>query len=40
MKALLNEVWSVNDYNLAKGIKQSVHWRDTMQQKGWDFLLI
>ncbi|KAH6612453.1 fungal-specific transcription factor domain-containing protein [Boeremia exigua] len=40
MKALLNEVWSVNDYNLSKGIKQSVHWRDTMQQKGWDFLLI
>ncbi|KAJ8107639.1 hypothetical protein OPT61_g8726 [Boeremia exigua] len=40
MKALLNEVWAVNDYNLSKGVKQSVHWRDTMQQKGWDFLLI
>ncbi|XPT02080.1 DNA-binding transcriptional regulator ume6 [Ascochyta lentis] len=40
MKALLDEVWAVNDHNLSKGIKQSVHWRDTMHQKGWDFLLI
>jgi hypothetical protein len=40
MKALLNEVWAVNDYNLSKGIKQSIHWRETMQQKGWEFLLI
>ncbi|KAH3954728.1 hypothetical protein HBI70_045920 [Parastagonospora nodorum] len=40
VKELLSEVWSVNDNNLAKGIIQSVHWRDTMLQKGWDFLLI
>jgi hypothetical protein len=40
MKELLGEVWRVNDANLTKGIKQSVHWRDTMQQRGWDFLLI
>lgn len=40
MKELLSEVWRINDDNLAKGIKQSVHWRDTMQQKRWDFLLI
>ncbi|KAL5121993.1 DNA-binding transcriptional regulator ume6 [Pleosporales sp. CAS-2024a] len=37
---LLSEVWRVNDNILAKGITQSVHWRDTMLQKGWDFLLI
>ena len=40
MKELLGEVWRVNDANLTKGIKQSVHWRDTMQQRVWDFLLI
>jgi hypothetical protein len=40
VKELLSEVWRVNDHNLAKGTIQSVHWRDTMQQKGWDFLLI
>jgi hypothetical protein len=40
VKALLSEVWLVNDHNLAKGTIQSVHWRDTMRQKGWEFLLI
>ncbi|OAL53235.1 hypothetical protein IQ07DRAFT_354492 [Pyrenochaeta sp. DS3sAY3a] len=40
VKELLNEVWMVNDDNLAKGNTQSVHWRDMMRQKGWDFLLI
>ncbi|KAL6706863.1 DNA-binding transcriptional regulator ume6 [Coniothyrium glycines] len=40
VKELLHEVWRVNDETLAKGITQSVHWRDTMRQKGWDFLLI
>ncbi|KAH7391820.1 fungal-specific transcription factor domain-containing protein [Pyrenochaeta sp. MPI-SDFR-AT-0127] len=40
VKELLNEVWLVNDANLAKGNTQSVHWRDMMRQKGWDFLLI
>ncbi len=40
VQELLNEVWRVNDSNLAKGSTQSVHWRDVMQQKGWDFLLI
>lgn len=40
VKELLQEVWRVNDDNLAKGITQSIHWRDTMRQKGWDFLLI
>lgn len=39
-KELLTEVWRVNDDNLVKGSTQSVHWRDTMRQKGWDFLLI
>jgi hypothetical protein len=40
IKELLKDVWSINDAALAKGDKQSVHWRDTMRQKGWDFLLI
>ncbi|KAJ4370645.1 DNA-binding transcriptional regulator ume6 [Neocucurbitaria cava] len=40
VKELLSEVWRVNDDNLAKGSTQSVHWRDMMRQKGWDFLLI
>ncbi|ORX96079.1 fungal-specific transcription factor domain-domain-containing protein [Clohesyomyces aquaticus] len=40
IKELLKDVWRINDDALAQGNKQSVHWRDTMQQKGWDFLLI
>ncbi|KAF2645687.1 C6 sexual development transcription factor-like protein NosA [Massarina eburnea CBS 473.64] len=40
IKELLKDVWRINDDALARGDKQSVHWRDTMQQKGWDFLLI
>ncbi|KAF2749629.1 C6 sexual development transcription factor-like protein NosA [Sporormia fimetaria CBS 119925] len=39
-KELLKDVWAVNDAALAKGDKQSVHWRDMMRQKGWDVLLI
>lgn len=40
VQELLSEVWAVNDTNLTNGIIQSVHWRDTMRQRGWDFLLI
>ncbi|KAF2197763.1 hypothetical protein GQ43DRAFT_380212 [Delitschia confertaspora ATCC 74209] len=40
IKELLKDVWRVNDDALSKGAKQNVHWRDVMQQKGWDFLLI
>lgn len=40
LKELLTEVWSVNDDAVAKGEKPNIHWRDVMQQKGWDFLLI
>jgi hypothetical protein len=40
VQELLHEVWLVNDDNLAKGNTQSVHWRDMMRQKNWDFLLI
>ncbi|KAF2854692.1 C6 sexual development transcription factor-like protein NosA [Plenodomus tracheiphilus IPT5] len=40
VRELLNQVWLVNDDNLAKGSTQSIHWRDMMRQKGWDFLLI
>ncbi|KAF2090799.1 hypothetical protein K490DRAFT_34730 [Saccharata proteae CBS 121410] len=40
IKELLKDVWNINDDALARGEKQSVHWRDVMQQKAWDFLLI
>jgi hypothetical protein len=39
-RELLREVWHANDEVLARGERQSVHWRDVMQQRGWDFLLI
>ncbi|OCL09490.1 hypothetical protein AOQ84DRAFT_20852 [Glonium stellatum] len=40
IKELLKDVWRINDDALARGERQSVHWRDVMRQKGWDFLLI
>jgi hypothetical protein len=39
-KELLKEVWQANDEALSRGERQSVHWRDVMRQRGWDFLLI
>ncbi|KAI9818035.1 MAG: hypothetical protein M1827_000659 [Pycnora praestabilis] len=36
MVCLLQEVWRQTD---GEG-RQNVHWRDVMQQQGWDFLLI
>ena len=41
MERLLQEVWRQSDEQCQAGSKrQNVHWRDVMQQKGWDFLLI
>ena len=40
MTRLLQEVWRINDAPLSNGERQNVHWRDVMQQQGWDFLLI
>ena len=40
MVRLLQEVWRQADRECCVGERQSVHWRDVMQQKGWDFLLI
>lgn len=37
---LLKDVWHINDTAAARGEYKGVHWRDVMQQKGWDFLLI
>ena len=37
---LLQEVWYQSDEGNSPGERQNVHWRDVMQQKGWDFLLI
>ncbi|KAL8922932.1 MAG: hypothetical protein Q9208_004894 [Pyrenodesmia sp. 3 TL-2023] len=40
MVRLLQEVWRQSDEAIRIGSGQNVHWRDVMQQKGWDFLLI
>ncbi|KAL9014029.1 MAG: hypothetical protein Q9173_001303 [Seirophora scorigena] len=40
MVRLLQEVWHQSDEAIRTGSGQNVHWRDVMQQKGWDFLLI
>lgn len=40
MVRLLQEVWYQSEEGRPTGERQSVHWRDVMQQKGWDFLLI
>ena len=40
IKELLKDTWRINDDALARGERQSVHWRDVMRQRGWDFLLI
>jgi hypothetical protein len=40
VRELLKETWAVNDEAMTRGERQSVHWRDVMRQRGWDFLLI
>ncbi|KAK4992641.1 DNA-binding transcriptional regulator ume6 [Elasticomyces elasticus] len=40
VRELLKDLWSMNDNTYACGERQSVHWRDVIQQKGWDVLLI
>ncbi|KAL8952397.1 MAG: hypothetical protein Q9222_001674 [Ikaeria aurantiellina] len=40
MVRLLQEVWCQSEEVDRAGSRQDVHWRDVMQQKGWDFLLI
>ncbi|KAL8938179.1 MAG: hypothetical protein Q9216_004030 [Gyalolechia sp. 2 TL-2023] len=40
MVRLLQEVWRQSDEGDRTESGQNVHWRDVMQQKGWDFLLI
>ncbi|KAF1815870.1 hypothetical protein P152DRAFT_390354 [Eremomyces bilateralis CBS 781.70] len=40
MAELLKDVWTHNDDAEQQGERQSVHWRDVMIQRGWDFLLI
>jgi hypothetical protein len=39
-RELLEQVWRATDEAAIRGERQSVHWRDVMQQRGWDFLLI
>ena len=40
MVRLLQEVWHQSGEKCPTGETRNVHWRDVMQQKGWDFLLI
>lgn len=40
IRELLGDLWATNDIEIATGGCQSIHWRDVMQQKGWDVLLI
>ncbi|EME79879.1 uncharacterized protein MYCFIDRAFT_72110 [Pseudocercospora fijiensis CIRAD86] len=40
VRELLNDIWQINDTALAQGDYQGIRWRDAMQQKGWDHLLI
>lgn len=40
VRELLHDVWTINDANAAAGDLRGVHWRDVMQSKDWDFLLI
>ncbi len=40
IRELLKDIWTQNDPVTARGEVQGVHWRDVMQQKGWDYLLI
>lgn len=37
---LFKDLWKINEAGFVAGDYQSVHWRDVMQQKGWDSLLI
>jgi len=37
---ILKDIWQSNDAAAAHGEFQGVRWRDAMQQKGWDYLLI
>lgn len=40
IRELLGDIWHINETQALNGEAQGVHWRDVMQQKGWDFLLI
>ena len=40
VRELLKDVWHINDAAALGGKLAGVHWRDVMQQKGWDCLLI
>lgn len=40
IRQLFEDIWKINEAGFVAGDYQSVHWRDVMQQKGWDSLLI
>ncbi|KAI6867717.1 hypothetical protein KC343_g6444 [Hortaea werneckii] len=40
VRELLKDIWQMNDASARQGEFQGVRWRDAMQQRGWDYLLI
>ncbi|KAI5358900.1 putative zn(2)-C6 fungal-type DNA-binding domain, fungal transcription factor [Septoria linicola] len=40
VRELLKDIWHINDNAAATGDVQGIRWRDAIQSKGWDFLLI
>lgn len=40
IREVLKDVWHINDTAALRGEHQGVRWRDVMQEKGWDYLLI
>lgn len=40
LRKVLTTVWAANDHRSAASGGRHVHWREVMQQNGWDFLLV
>ncbi|CAK1368292.1 unnamed protein product [Cercospora beticola] len=40
VRELLKDMWQINDNAASSGDLQGIRWRDAIQSKGWDFLLI
>jgi C6 transcription factor Pro1 len=40
VRGLLKDIWQLNDAANARGDFQGIRWRDVMQDKKWDFLLV
>lgn len=40
VRELLKDIWQINDNAATSGDFKGIRWRDAIQSKGWDFLLI